>query len=112
MAVHHLHGVLRGGAVGGGAVEAGPGPCWQALLSMRVMVSMVMVSVVMVVVGGGDVAGGQRVDGFGRLGRHVEGGLLDGMGLHRHSLHPFATSPAHGGRERLPRLTHNSNTVS
>lgn len=108
MAVHHLHRVLCGGTVDRGVVEAGPGPRRQALLSMGVV--GVMVSVVMVLVGRGAVAGGQGVDGLGRLGRHVKGGFLDGVGLHCHCLRPFATSPANWGRERLLRLTHNSNS--
>ena len=107
VAVHHLHGVLCGGAVGGRVVKAWPRPSWQALLSMGVVVSVVMVAMVMVamVMGvGGAVSTGQGVEGLGLLGRHVEGGLLDGVGLHRHLLGPVTAVPARGGEERLPGL--------
>lgn len=108
--MRHLHGVLRGGAIGGRVVKAWPRPSRQALLSVGVVgmvVSMVMVPVVMVtvvMVVGGAVAAGQGVKSLGLVGRHVEGGLLDRVSLHCHLLGPVATGPARRGRERLPRL--------
>ena len=59
-----------------------------------------MVVVVMVMV----VVGAVGVQGFGLVGRHMEGGLLDRVSLSCGLLKPVSTNPAQGGCERLPRL--------
>lgn len=86
MAMHHLHGVLCGGAVCGGGVVPRAGPCGHHL------------PVVMMGVGVG-------VQGFGVLRGDVEGGLLDWVGLSGHWLWSNAASPHQWGRVSLSCLS-------
>lgn len=80
-----------------GRVEAGPGPGGALAVLRRV----VMVVVMMVVVGG------MRVQSLGLVGRHVEGGLLDGVGLSRRLLKPVSSDPTQRRSEGLSRLRKN-----
>lgn len=98
---------MRGCVVGGGVVVVGPGSRGTLRLSVGVVgvsvvgVSVVVVSVVMVVGG----SAGPWVESLGLLGRHVDGGLLNRMGLHCHQLiGPFAAGPA----DRLRQNMHNA----
>lgn len=50
------------------------------------------------------------VQSLGLVGRHVEGGLLDGVRLSRRLLKPVSTDPAQRGHERLSRLSHKTKT--
>lgn len=78
-----------------GRVEAGSGPGGALAVLRRVVV---MVVVMMVVVGG------VRVQSLGLVGRHVEGGLLDGVGLSRRLLKPVSSDPTQRRSEGLSRL--------
>lgn len=80
----------------GGRVEAGPGPGRALAVLRRVVVVVVMV-----------VVGGVRVQSLGLVGRHVEGGLLDGVGLSRRLLKPVSSDPTQRRSEGLSRLRKN-----
>lgn len=80
-----------------GRVEAGSGPGGALAVLRRV----VMVVVMMVVVRG------VRVQSLGLVGRHVEGGLLDGVGLSRRLLKPVSSDPTQRRSEGLSRLRKN-----
>lgn len=80
-----------------GRVEAGSGPGGALAVLRRV----VMVVVMMVVVRG------VRVQSLGLVGRHVEGGLLDRVGLSRRLLKPVSSDPTQRRSEGLSRLRKN-----
>lgn len=84
MTVHHLHGILGGGAVGGRVVESRP---WSRCYDLSVMVMMVM-----------------GVQCLGMLGRHMKSGFLDWMSLYSDRFWSYDSRPYYWGMIRLSRL--------
>lgn len=86
MTVHHLHGILGGGAVSGRVVESRP---WSRCYDLSVVVVVVMV---------------MGVQCLGMLGRHMKSGFLDWMSLYSDRFWSYDSRPYYWWMIRLSRL--------
>lgn len=87
--MHHLHGILGGGAVGGRVVESWP---WSRCNDLSVVVVMMVVVMVM------------GVQCLGMLGRHMKSGFLDWMSLYSDRFWSYDSRPYNWWMIRLSRL--------
>ncbi len=91
MTMHHLHGILGGGAVGGRVVESRP---WSRCYDLSVVMMAVM-----------------GVQCLGMLGRHMKSGFLDWMSLYSDRFWSYNSRPDYWWMIKRSRLHKQGKTL-